>query len=248
MLNKKYLVKLSKHILVQDNDYVKSGMVLSDGAIAPKDILAIQGPKAVQQYIVNEVQDVYRLQGIPINDKHVEVIVRQMMSKVTVTNQGDSELLENEAVDKVVFLEENDRIFDKKVIIEVGGSEDLVIGQIISLRKVREENSKLKRNGLKSCKFRDAVPATASPLLQGITKSSLSTFSWISAASFQETTKVLSTAAIAAKTDYLTGLKENEIVGKKIPAGTGLADFNNVKVYSSDDIKPVAIVEDEITE
>ena len=247
-VKKKYLVKLSKHILVQDNDYVKSGMVLSDGAIAPKDILAIQGPKAVQQYIVNEVQDVYRLQGIPINDKHVEVIVRQMMSKVTVTNQGDSELLENEAVDKVVFLEENDRIFDKKVIIEVGGSEDLVIGQIISLRKVREENSKLKRNGLKSCKFRDAVPATASPLLQGITKSSLSTFSWISAASFQETTKVLSTAAIAAKTDYLTGLKENVIVGKKIPAGTGLADFNNVKVYSSDEIKPVAIVEDEIAE
>ena len=244
-MKKKYLIKLSKHILVQDNDYVKSGMPLSDGAIAPKDILNIKGPKAVQQYIVNEVQDVYRLQGIPINDKHVEVIVRQMMSKVTVTNQGDSDLLENEAVDKIVFLDENNRIFDQKVIIDAGDSENLTIGQIISLRKVREENSLLKREDKKICKFRDAVAATASPLLQGITKSSLSTFSWISAASFQETTKVLSTSAIAAKTDYLAGLKENVIVGKKIPAGTGLREFNEIEVYSTEEETDVDIISQE---
>ncbi len=249
-ITKKYLIKLSKHILVQDNDYVKSGMPLSDGATSPKDILKIQGPKAVQQYIVNEVQDVYRLQGIPINDKHVEVIVRQMMSKVTITNQGDADLLENEAVDKITFLDENDKIFDKKVITDVGGSEDIKIGQIISLRKVREENSRLKREGLKVCKFRDAVAATASPLLQGITKSSLSTFSWISAASFQETTKVLSTSAIAAKTDFLAGLKENVIVGKKIPAGTGLKEFDNLEVYSNEKMTPNVVLtnEEEIEE
>ena len=245
-MKKKYLVKLSKHILVQDNDYVKSGMSLSDGAMAPRDILEINGPKAVQQYIVNEVQDVYRLQGIPINDKHVEVIVRQMMSKVTVTNQGDSDLLENEAVDKVDFLEENDRIFDKKVITDVGSSEELKIGQIVSLRKIREENSKLKRNGEKVAKFRDAIPATASPMLQGITKSSLSTFSWISAASFQETTKVLSTSAIAAKVDNLKGLKENVIVGKKIPAGTGLPEYNNLNVISKEEVIEIPTVEEQV--
>jgi len=236
-IKKKYLVKLSKHILVQDNDYVKSGMPLSDGAMAPQDILEINGPKAVQQYIVNEVQDVYRLQGIPINDKHLEVIVRQMMSKVNVTNQGDSDLLENESVDKIDFLEENDRIFDKKVITDVGGSTVLKIGQIVSFRKIREENSRLKRDGEKQVKYRDAVPATATPVLQGITKSSLSTFSWISAASFQETTKVLSTSAIAAKVDYLSGLKENVIVGKKIPAGTGLRRYDHYLVGSQEDME-----------
>jgi len=234
-IRKKYLIKLSNHILVQENDYVKAGMSLSDGAVTPLDILKIKGPTAVQEYLVNEVQDVYRMQGIKINDKHIEVIVRQMMSKVTILEQGDTSLLEGEKVEKLEFLSENDRIYDKKIIVDPGESTVLKEGQIVSLRKVREENSNLKRNDLKVAEFRDAVPATASPLLQGITRSSLSTYSWISAASFQETTKVLSTASIAAKRDYLEGLKENVIVGHRIPAGTGLKEFNSLVVSSQDD-------------
>ncbi|MFT5828921.1 MAG: DNA-directed RNA polymerase subunit beta', partial [Urechidicola sp.] len=234
-IKKKYLIKLSNHILVQNNDFVKAGMSLSDGAVTPLDILKIKGPQAVQEYLVNEVQEVYRMQGIKINDKHIEVIVRQMMSKVTILDQGDTSLLENENVEKLRFIAENDKIYDKKVIVEPGDSETLKTGQIVSLRKVREENSSLKRNDQKIAEFRDAVPATARPLLQGITKSSLSTYSWISAASFQETTKVLSTASIEAKRDYLEGLKENVIVGHKIPAGTGLESFNNVIVGSQED-------------
>ena len=210
-------------------------MSLSDGAVTPLDILKIKGPQAVQQYLVNEVQEVYRMQGIKINDKHIEVIVRQMMSKVTILDQGDTSLLENENVEKKQFIAENDKIYDKKVIEDSGDSEHLKAGQIVTLRKVREENSSLKRNDMKIATYRDAIPATARPLLQGITKSSLSTYSWISAASFQETTKVLSTASIEAKRDYLEGLKENVIVGHKIPAGTGMERFNSVIVGSQDD-------------
>jgi DNA-directed RNA polymerase subunit beta' len=221
--------------LVQNNDFVKAGMSLSDGAVTPLDILKIKGPQAVQQYLVNEVQEVYRMQGIKINDKHIEVIVRQMMSKVTILDQGDTSLLENENVEKIEFIAENDKIYDKKVIEDSGDSEHLKAGQIVTLRKVREENSTLKRNDMKVATYRDAIPATARPLLQGITKSSLSTYSWISAASFQETTKVLSTASIEAKRDYLEGLKENVIVGHKIPAGTGMEQFNSVIVGSQDD-------------
>ena len=234
-IKKKYLIKLSNHILVQNNDFVKAGMSLSDGAVTPLDILKIKGPQAVQQYLVNEVQEVYRMQGIKINDKHIEVIVRQMMSKVTILDQGDTSLLENENVEKKQFIAENDKIYDKKVIEDSGDSEHLKAGQIVTLRKVREENSSLKRNDMKIATYRDAIPATARPLLQGITKSSLSTYSWISAASFQETTKVLSTASIEAKRDYLEGLKENVIVGHKIPAGTGMERFNSVIVGSQDD-------------
>ena len=175
------------------------------------------------------------MQGIKINDKHIEVIVRQMMSKVTILDQGDTSLLENENVEKKQFIAENDKIYDKKVIEDSGDSEHLKAGQIVTLRKVREENSSLKRNDMKIATYRDAIPATARPLLQGITKSSLSTYSWISAASFQETTKVLSTASIEAKRDYLEGLKENVIVGHKIPAGTGMERFNSVIVGSQDD-------------
>lgn len=234
-IKKKYLIKLSKHILVQENDYVKAGMPLSDGAITPSDILAIKGPQAVQEYIVNEIQEVYRLQGIKINDKHVEVIVRQMMSKVLITDQGDTSLLEGESVDKLEFMQENDRLYEKYVIIDAGDSTTLKLGQIVSLRKIREENSNLKRNDKAVVDYREAVTATASPLLQGITRASLSTYSWISAASFQETTKVLSTAAISAKQDFLEGLKENVIVGHKIPAGTGVPEFNNMNVGSRED-------------
>jgi DNA-directed RNA polymerase subunit beta' len=236
-IKKKYLIKLSNHILVQDNDFVKAGMSLSDGAITPLDILQIKGPTAVQEYLVNEVQEVYRMQGIKINDKHIEVIVRQMMSKVTIIDQGDTNLLENENVEKVEFIAENDKIYGKKFIVDAGDSENLRAGQLVSLRKVREENSALKRNDQKVVEFRDAIPATAMPLLQGITKSSLSTYSWISAASFQETTKVLSTASIEAKRDYLEGLKENVIVGHKIPAGTGMPDFSTMIVGSKDDFE-----------
>jgi DNA-directed RNA polymerase subunit beta' len=236
-IKKKYLIKLSNHILVQDNDFVKAGMSLSDGAVTPLDILQIKGPTAVQEYLVNEVQEVYRMQGIKINDKHIEVIVRQMMSKVTIIDQGDTSLLENENVEKVEFITENDKIYGKKVVVDAGDSDNLRPGQIVSLRKVREENSALKRNDQKVVEFRDAIPATARPLLQGITKSSLSTYSWISAASFQETTKVLSTASIEAKRDYLEGLKENVIVGHKIPAGTGMPDFSTMIVGSKDDFE-----------
>ncbi|MCB0538866.1 MAG: DNA-directed RNA polymerase subunit beta', partial [Bacteroidetes bacterium] len=205
-VRKKYLIKLSKHILVQENDFVKAGMPLSDGAITPLDILNIKGPTAVQEYLVNEVQEVYRMQGIKINDKHIEVIVRQMMSKVEILEQGDTDLLEGEKVEKIEFLAENDRIYDKKFIEDAGDSTKMKKGQIVSLRQVREENSALKRDDKKAIEYRDVIPATATPILQGITRSSLSTYSWISAASFQETTKVLSTASIAAKVDYLDGL------------------------------------------
>ncbi len=227
---RKYLIGLSKHILVQEGDFVRAGTQLSDGAIAPKDILSIKGPFAVQSYLVNGVQEVYRAQGITINDKHIEVIVRQMMRRVIIEDPGDTSFLEGEAVEKYDFLEQNDWIFDKKFVTDAGDSNKLKPGQLVTLRQLREENSFLKRNDLKAVEFRDAVAATSSPVLQGITKSSLGTHSWISAASFQETTKVLSTAAIGAKRDGLMGLKENVIVGKKIPAGTGMREFNSLLV------------------
>ncbi len=230
----KYLINLSKHILVQEGDFVRAGMPLSDGAIAPRDILDIQGPFAVQSYLVNGVQEVYRSQGITINNKHIEVIVKQMMRRVLIEDAGDTTFLEGESVEIYDFQEQNDWIFDKKYITESGASEKLKVGQIVSMRQVREENSYLKRNDAKPVQFRDAQPATSSPLLQGITKSSLGTPSWISAASFQETTKVLSTAAIAAKPDFLEGLKENVIVGKRIPAGTGQREYDRLFVTTKD--------------
>jgi len=232
---RKYLIGLSKHILVQEADFVRAGTQLSDGATSPRDILNIKGPFAVQYYLVNGVQEVYRSQGITINDKHIEVIVRQMMRRVQIEDAGDTTFLEGEAVEKYDFLAQNDWIFDKKFVTDPGESNKLKPGQLVSLRQLREENSYLKRNDKKIVEFRDAVPATSSPILQGITKSSLGTFSWISAASFQETTKVLSTAAIGAKRDYLTGLKENVIVGKKIPAGTGMRKFKDLIVTNKAD-------------
>lgn len=229
---RKYLVPLTKHILVQEQDFMKAGMALSDGSITPNDILSIKGPFAVQEYIVNEIQEVYRLQGVKINDKHIEVIVRQMMRKVEISDPGDTRFLEGTSVDKFEFIEENDMLYDKKVVSGAGDSNVLKEGQIVNLRQLREENSYLKRNDLKVVEFRDIVPATATPLLLGITKSSLGTGSWISAASFQETTKVLSTASISSKQDDLLGLKENVIVGHAIPAGTGLREFNQKIVGS----------------
>ncbi len=226
----KYLIPLSKQILVQEQDFVRAGTPLSDGAITPTDILNIKGPFAVQEYLVNEIQEVYRLQGIKINDKHIEVIVRQMMNKMIVEDPGDTRLLEGESVQKFELLSVNDELFDKKVVTDAGGSETLKPGQIVTLRRVREENSLLKRNDKAIVEFRDAIPATATPQLQGITRASLSTGSWISAASFQETTKVLSTSSIAAREDYLEGLKENVIVGHRIPAGTGLRRFESLFV------------------
>ncbi|RMD72914.1 MAG: DNA-directed RNA polymerase subunit beta' [Bacteroidetes bacterium] len=232
---RKYLIPLSKHILVQEGDYVRAGTPLSEGAIAPRDILDIKGPTAVQEYLVNGVQEVYRSQGIVINNKHIEVIVRQMMRRVEIVDPGDTRFLEGEAVDRYRFFEENDWIFDKKVITDAGDSNKLKAGQIVTLRQIREENSYLKRHDLKPVQYRDAVPATSRPLLQGITRSSLGTESWISAASFQETTKVLSMAAIAAKQDELNGLKENVIVGKKIPAGTGLRKYDKLIVMTKEE-------------
>jgi DNA-directed RNA polymerase subunit beta' len=233
----KYLAPLSKHILVQEQDFVRAGTPLSDGAITPTDILRIKGPFAVQEYLVNEIQEVYRLQGIKINDKHIEVIVRQMMSKMIIDDPGDTMFLEGASVEKFALLDANDEIYDKKVVTEAGGSEHLRPGQIVTLRQVRDENSMLKRADKQLVEFRDAIPATATPQLQGITRASLSTYSWISAASFQETTKVLSTASIAAKRDYLEGLKENVIVGHRIPAGTGLRDFNEIIVTHTETLK-----------
>jgi len=232
---KKYLVPLSRQILVQDGDFVKAGAALSDGQTAPADILAIKGPFAVQEYVVNEIQEVYRLQGVKINDKHVEVIVRQMMRKVTVEDAGDTKFLEGDTEDRHDFNAENDYIFDKKVVTEHGDSTKLKTGQIVTLRDVREENSVLRRADKKLVEFRDASPATSSPLLLGITKASLGTHSWISAASFQETTKVLSSAAIQGKTDEMLGLKENVITGHHIPAGTGLREFENMIVGSKEE-------------
>ncbi|MCB2195385.1 MAG: DNA-directed RNA polymerase subunit beta' [Bacteroidetes bacterium] len=232
---KKYLVPLSKQILVQENDYVRAGIPLSDGAITPSDILAIKGPTKVQEYIVNEVQEVYRLQGVKINDKHFEVIVRQMMRKVVIEDPGDTKFLEKQVVDKWEFMDENDWIYDKKVIVEPGDSQIFRAGQIVTARKLREENSILKRKDLKLVEARDAVPATSSQVLQGITKAALQTKSFMSAASFQETTKVLNEAAIHGKVDGLEGLKENVIVGHKIPAGTGLREYDKIIVGSKEE-------------
>ncbi len=231
---KKYLIPLSKQILAQENDYVKAGTPLSEGPITPADILAIKGPTAVQEYIVNEIQEVYRMQGVKINDKHFEVIVRQMMRKVTIDDPGDTKFLENEIVNRIDFMEENDNIFGKRVV-EDSGDSTLRAGQIITARKLRDENSYLKRRDKKLIVARDAKGATARQQLQGITKASLQTKSFISAASFQETTKVLTDAAVNAKVDRLTGLKENVIVGHKIPAGTGLRDYEDIIVGSMDD-------------
>ena len=232
---KKYLVPLSKHILVQDNDFVKAGMPLSDGSISPADILAIKGPAAVQEYLVNGIQEVYRLQGVKINDKHFEVIVHQMMQKVAIEDAGDTRFLEREAVDSWDFMLENDDIFDKKVVTDPGDSTTLKSGQIVSVRRLRDENSILKRKDLKLAEVRDAIAATSSPMLQGITRASLGTKSFISAASFQETTKVLNEAAIAGKKDFMLGLKENVIVGHLIPSGTGLRVYENIRVGSQEE-------------
>ncbi len=232
---RKYLVPLSKQILVQESDYVRAGTPLSDGAITPADILNIMGPTAVQEYIVNEVQDVYRMQGVKINDKHFEVIVRQMMRKVNILEPGDTMFLESQIVDKRDFMEENDRIWGKKVVIDAGDSENVKAGQIITARRLRDENSALKRRDLKPIQVRDAVPATSEQILQGITRAALQTSSFISAASFQETTKVLNEAAINGKTDTLEGMKENVICGHLIPAGTGLREYERLIVGSKDD-------------
>ena len=232
---KKYLVPLTRQILVQDGDFVKAGAPLSDGQIAPYDILTIKGPFAVQEYIVNEIQEVYRLQGVDINDKHIEVIVRQMMKKVEIVDAGDTKFLEEDLEDRFEFIDENDRIFDKKVVTDPGESTKLRAGQIVTLRELREENSILRRADKKLVEVRDAKPATATPVLLGITKASLGVKSWISAASFQETTKVLSQAAIQGKTDLMIGLKENVITGHLIPAGTGQREFENLIVGSKED-------------
>ncbi len=233
---KKYLVPLAKQILVQENDYVRAGTPLSDGSITPSDILAIKGPTAVQEYIVNEIQDVYRLQGVKINDKHFEVIVRQMMRKVQIDQPGDTRFLELQVVDKLDFAEENDRIWGKKVVVDAGDSEVMKKGMIVTARKLRDENSQLKRRDLKLVQVRDAQAATSIQILQGITRAALQTKSFMSAASFQETTKVLNEAAISGKTDYLEGMKENVICGHLIPAGTGMREFSKIVVGDADEI------------
>jgi DNA-directed RNA polymerase subunit beta' len=229
---KKYLVPLSKHILVQDNDFIKAGDPLSDGAITPAAILGIKGPGAVQEYLVDNIQEVYRLQGVKINDKHFEVIVRQMMQKVVIVDPGNTSFLEQEVVNKQDFMRLNDEIFEKQLILNAGDSNNLRQGDIVPMRKVRDENSALKRKDLKQVEFVRALPATSQPLLQGITRASLGTKSFISAASFQETTKVLNEAAIAGKVDELLGLKENVIVGHLIPAGTGVRTYEKMVVGS----------------
>ena len=240
---KRYLVPLSKQILVQENDYVRAGTPLSDGSITPADILAIKGPTAVQEYIVNEIQDVYRLQGVKINDKHFEVIVRQMMRKVQIDEPGDTRFLEQQIVDKLDFAEENDRIWGKKVVTDAGDSETMKAGMIVTARKLRDENSQLKRKDLRLVQVRDAVPATSVQILQGITRAALQTKSFMSAASFQETTKVLNEAAISGKTDYLEGMKENVICGHLIPAGTGLREFSRIIVGDMDDYEKLGMAE-----
>src|SRR6056297_891438 len=232
---KKYLVKLSNQILVQENDYVRAGIPLSDGSVTPEDILNIKGPNAVQQYLVNEVQEVYRLQGVKINDKHFEVVVRQMMRKVRIQDPGDTIFLENQLVHKSDFIEENDKVFGMKVVEDAGDSENLKAGQIVTPRQLRDENSILRREDKTLVTARDAVAATATPILQGITRASLQTKSFISAASFQETTKVLNEAAVSGKVDTLEGLKENVIVGHKIPAGTGMRDYDSIIVGSKEE-------------
>jgi DNA-directed RNA polymerase subunit beta' len=237
---KTYLVPLSKQILVQEDDFVRAGTPLSDGAITPDDILKILGPTAVQEYIVNEVQDVYRMQGVKINDKHFEVIVRQMMRKVNVIDPGDTNFLEQQVVDKRDFMDENDRIWGKKVVVDAGDSENMRPGMIITTRRLRDENSALRRRDLKLVEVRDAVPATSEQILQGITRAALQTSSFMSAASFQETTKVLNEAAIYGKTDTLEGMKENVICGHLIPAGTGLREYDRLVVSSKDDVEAIA--------
>ncbi|MFV0265497.1 MAG: DNA-directed RNA polymerase subunit beta', partial [Draconibacterium sp.] len=232
---KKYLVPLSKQILVQENDYIRAGISLSDGATTPSDILAIKGPTAVQEYILNEVQDVYRMQGVKINDKHFEVIIRQMMRKVEIVDPGDTRFLEKQVVDKNEFSSENDWIYSKKVVVDPGDAEGMKAGQIISARRLRDENSQLRRKDKKLVEAREAIPATSSQVLQGITRAALQTRSWLSAASFQETTKVLNEAAINGKVDYLDGLKENVICGHLIPAGTGLKEYKNLVVGSKEE-------------
>ncbi|MGK0327717.1 DNA-directed RNA polymerase subunit beta' [Polaribacter sp.] len=233
----KYLVKLSNQILVQENDFIKAGMPLSDGATTPSDILRIKGPSAVQQYLVNEIQEVYRLQGVKINDKHFEVVVRQMMRKVKIIDSGDTLFLENQLIHKIDFIKDNDAIYGMKVVESAGDSENLKEGQIISARQLRDENSLLRRNDKNLVEARDAKPATAEQVLQGITRASLQTKSFISAASFQETTKVLNEAAVSGKIDTLEGLKENVIVGKRIPAGTGMRAYDNIIVGSKDEME-----------
>jgi DNA-directed RNA polymerase subunit beta' len=238
-VKKRYMVPLSKHILVQDNDFVKAGYPLSDGAVTPADILNIKGPTAVQEYLVNEIQEVYRLQGVKINDKHIETIVRQMMQKVLIVDAGDTSFLQNQLVDRFAFREENDDILDKIVVTEAGDSTTVKPGMIITARRLREENSKLKRNDQKLIEVREASPSVSQPMLQGITQASLGTESFISAASFQETTKVLSEASIRGKADKLIGLKENVIVGHLIPAGTGMREYKDMTVYNEEEYERV---------
>src|SRR5690606_5623174 len=243
---KRYLVKLTNQVLVQENDYVKAGVPLSDGSVTPEDILRIKGPSAVQQYLVNEVQEVYRLQGVKINDKHFEVIVRQMMRKVNINDPGDTIFLEEQLVHKQDFTQENDKIFGMKVVENSGDSETLKAGQIITARELRDENSLLKRSDKNLVIARDAIPATATPILQGITRASLQTKSFISAASFQETTKVLNEAAVSGKVDDLEGLKENVIVGHKIPAGTGLREYEHILVGSKESLREMTEKKQEV--
>ncbi|MFZ5552539.1 MAG: DNA-directed RNA polymerase subunit beta' [Bacteroidota bacterium] len=244
---RRYLVPLSKHILVQENDYIRAGQTLSDGSIAPGDILAIEGPTKVQEYLVNEIQEVYRLQGVKINDKHFETIVRQMMRKVEIIDPGDTKFLEGQSTNKADFNEENDSVFGKKVVVDPGESANLRAGQIISARKLRDENSMLKRKDKKLVESRDAMPATSIPMLQGITRASLQTDSFISAASFQETTKVLNEAAVNGKEDFLLGLKENVIVGHLIPCGSGVRTFQKALVYSKEEYQ-ASVLKDKIQE
>ncbi len=247
-ISKKYLISLSKHILVQDGDFVRAGTPLSDGSITPQDILSIEGISAVQNYIVNGIQEVYRLQGVRINDKHIEVIIKQMMQKVSVMEAGDTKFLEGSAVNKMDFKEENDKLYDKRVVTEPGDSNDVKAGEIISLRRLRDFNSSLKRKDMKPIEVREALSATSGPLLQGITKSSLGTYSFMSAASFQETTKVLNEAAIAGKEDHMLGLKENVIVGHLIPAGTGHRSYENLVVGSQDEFDLLKAAKEEAAE
>jgi len=237
---KTYLVPLSKHILVQENDFIKAGAPLSDGSISPMGILDIQGPTRVQEYLVDEVQEVYRMQGVKINDKHFEVIVRQMMRKVEIEDPGDTRFLEKQSVNKSEFMGANDGIYDLMVVVDAGDSSSFKEGQIITARKLRDENSALKRKDAKPVEARHAAPATARTMLQGITRASLQTESFMSAASFQETTKVLNEAAVSAKEDFLTGLKENVIVGHLIPAGTGTRRFQKNIVGNKDDMERMA--------
>ena len=242
---KKYLVKLSNQILVQENDFVKAGTPLSDGAITPIDILNIKGPSAVQQYLVNEIQEVYRLQGVKINDKHFEVVIRQMMRKVRIVDPGDTLMLEDQLVHTRDFIVENDKLYGMKVVEDAGDSDTLKAGQIVTPRELRDENSIMKRNDKNLVVARDVIQATATPVLQGITRASLQTKSFISAASFQETTKVLNEAAVAGKIDTLEGLKENVIVGHRIPAGTGMRDYEEIIVGSKEDFNELMTAKEE---